>query len=178
MNSASSTEPGAGKDAGIQPWHFFLLLAMVGATWSVIEARHTHPAALILLSIAILAAGAVAIASHAALRGFFVSGSQRVVPLSATTRDAIEEEKALVLRSIKELEFDRAMGKVGDADFADIGARLRARALDLMDQLDRPAAQPKRSLKVAARAAAGICGQCQAANDADARFCKQCGAKL
>ena len=33
----------------------------------------------------------------------------------------LEREKALVLRSIKELEFDHAMGKVSDADFAEIG---------------------------------------------------------
>ena len=42
----------------------------------------------------------------------------------------------LTLRSIKELEFDHAMGKVAQKDFAEIGARLRARALELMDQLD------------------------------------------
>ena len=43
-------------------------------------------------------------------------------------KDLLERDKALVLRSIKELEFDRAMGKVGDADFAEVSAGLRARA--------------------------------------------------
>jgi hypothetical protein len=31
-----------------------------------------------------------------------------------------------VLRSIKELEFDRAMGKMSEKDFAEMSARLRA----------------------------------------------------
>ncbi len=37
----------------------------------------------------------------------------------------MEREKALVLRSIKELEFDRAMGKVSPRDFDEMSTRLR-----------------------------------------------------
>ena len=48
--------------------------------------------------------------------------------LGGRTRAALEREKTLVLRSIKELEFDRAMGKVSEKDFAEMSARLRARA--------------------------------------------------
>jgi hypothetical protein len=56
--------------------------------------------------------------------------------LAGRTRAALEREKTLVLRSIKELEFDRAMGKVADKDFQEMGARLRARAARLIRQLD------------------------------------------
>ena len=49
---------------------------------------------------------------------------------------ALEREKTLVLRSIKELEFDYAMGKVAKADFDEMCTRLRNRALGLMQQLD------------------------------------------
>ena len=52
------------------------------------------------------------------------------------TRAALEREKALVLRSIKELEFDFAMGKVSQADFDEMGGRLRRRAMGLIVQLD------------------------------------------
>jgi hypothetical protein len=52
------------------------------------------------------------------------------------TRAALEREKMLALRSIKELEFDRAMGKLSDADWQDMSMRLRARAARLMRQLD------------------------------------------
>ena len=44
------------------------------------------------------------------------------------TRAALEQEKATTLRTIKELEFDRAMGKLSDADFQEMSVRLRARA--------------------------------------------------
>jgi hypothetical protein len=56
--------------------------------------------------------------------------------LGGRTRAALEREKALVLRSIKELEFDRAMGKLSEKDFGEMSARLRARAAGLMRQLD------------------------------------------
>ena len=52
------------------------------------------------------------------------------------TRAALEREKSLVLRSIKDLEFDHAMGKLSDNDFAEMGARLRGRAAGLLRQLD------------------------------------------
>ena len=41
-----------------------------------------------------------------------------------------------MLRSLKELEFDYAMGKMAKVDFDEMSARLRARALGLMRQLD------------------------------------------
>ena len=68
------------------------------------------------------------------------------MPLPPAARDVLEREKALVLRSIKELEFDKAMGKVSDADYAAIMARLRTRALVLMRDLERTPAttRPKR----------------------------------
>ena len=40
-------------------------------------------------------------------------------------RQALEREKALVLRSIKELEFDHAMRKTATADFEEMRDRLR-----------------------------------------------------
>ena len=52
------------------------------------------------------------------------------------TRVALEREKMLALRSIKELEFDRAMGKLSDSDWHEMSGRLRARASRLMRQLD------------------------------------------
>jgi hypothetical protein len=114
-------------------------------------------------------------------------------PLSERARLALEREKMLVLRSIKELEFDRAMGKLSSKDFDEMAARLRARALALMKQLDEggsgyreaierelharlrgvaSAAQPAKT------AAKGECAQCGTVNDHDAAFCKRCGGKL
>ena len=67
-----------------------------------------------------------------------------------------------------------------EADFNDIGGRLRARAMTLMQDLDRAViegpAEP--AADVPAGPAAGTCPECGTANDTDARFCKQCGHKL
>ena len=122
-------------------------------------------------------------------------------PLSDRMRLDLEREKALTLRSIKELEFDRAMGKVSPQDFDEMAGRLRARALGIMKQLDagstayrdliekelaaRLGKTPVRvapvtelpDLKVGPTGVLGSCA-CGTFNDADARFCKSCGAKL
>jgi len=188
MSSGSSTEEGgASRDSGFHPWHFYFLISLAGATWAVIVSRHTDPAALLLLSAAILAAGLVGLALHHALTGFFGANSEPPV-LTAETREFLEREKALVLRSIKELEFDRDMRKVSDADFGELSARLRARAMEIMQELDRPqSAVPdtrsglkgrKRTGRDRVRAASAVCSSCQTQNDADARFCKSCGARL
>ena len=139
MSSGSSTESRRRPDASLQAWHFYLLLSMAAAIWAVVVSRDTHPAALLLISAAVVAAGLTAAALHHALAGFFGTRAAPAGPaLESGTRDALAAEKALVLRSIKELEFDHAMKKVSDADFAEIGSRLRARAIELMRDLDAP----------------------------------------
>jgi hypothetical protein len=193
MSSETSTEPGAARaDSGFEVWHFYVLLAMVGATVAVMLSRNTHPAALLLLSGAVLASGIVGLALHRALMGL-LDGEEVVAPLRRDVRLDLEREKALTLRSIKELEFDRAMGKVSDKDFEDVSSRLRARALTIMADLERapatpPAAPARRASRPASQAAptpsapetviAAFCAACGCKRDADAKFCKQCGTRL
>jgi hypothetical protein len=108
----------------------------------------------------------------------------------------------LVLRAIKELEFDFAMKKIAQADYDEMGGRLRRRAMGLIQQLDATtgyreqierelaAALPPVSSAPAASAssapaaavsapsvaaAPSVCAACGTPNDPDARFCKQCG---
>ena len=173
--SATSTErPAREADPGFRPWHFYILLSMAAASVAVMLARDTQPAALILISGAVVAAGLVGLAIHHALGGFLGLAGRDRGPLAETERGALEREKLLTLRSIKELEFDRAMGKVGDADFEDMVGRLRTRAMTIIEQLERePAPAP-----AAPRSAAGACEACATRNDRDARFCKNCGAPL
>ena len=186
MSSEISTRP-AGS---FQAWHFYLLLGMAAATVAVWRAVDTQPAALLLLSGAVLAAGLVAIGVHYTILAFLGDVRLDRARLDDRTRAELEQEKARVLRSIKELEFDRAMRKVGDADYEDINTRLRARALSIMEQLEQvpegeaPAVDDTRD-EPAARvdprntgAVGAACPSCGAANDADARFCKACGSKV
>jgi hypothetical protein len=131
MSSATST------DGGFRPWHFFVLAALAAATVAVLMSRQSTPAHLILISITIGSAGAAAAAFYRMLVPLTVDDvtvlGQRQ---SERARAAMEREKALVLRSIKELEFDRAMGKVSPRDFEEMSARLRGRAMMLIKQAD------------------------------------------
>jgi hypothetical protein len=137
--------------------------------------RNTHPLGLILLSAAALAVAFVSFMLHQALAAF-LGRSGAVAPLQERRREILEKEKALVLRSIKELEFDRAMGKIDEADFDQIGSRLRARALTLMQDLERADRSEDASRASARlRSRSTVCATCGTPNDADARFCKQCG---
>lgn len=191
---------GAGSDA-LQPWQLFTLAGLVGATIVVFLARGQSPAGIILLSCAIFAAAFVGLA---ALRTFLpltgATPDDQPEMLGGRTRAALEREKQLVLRTIKELEFDRNMRKISDRDFAEMSARLRARAGRLMRQLDAgslyreqiereieqrlgsaAAAAPPAAAAVQrgpAAAATTTCSNCRTQNDPDARFCKSCGVRL
>jgi hypothetical protein len=202
MSSETSTESqsGAGREAdALQPWQLFTLAGLIGATLTVFMSRGQSPSAVILLSLMIFAAAGVGVA---ALRTFMplaggVSSDGGQV-LGGRTRAALEREKTLVLRSIKELEFDRDMGKVSDKDFSEMSARLRARAAGLIRQLDAGTGyrdQIEKEIErrigsnVEARDAGkagstqqdpayNVCAQCKTRNDRDARFCKSCGARI
>jgi zinc ribbon protein len=170
---------------GFKPAHFFVLLSLVGATVAVIVAGQPTPAHLVLLSVMIGTAGACAAALYATIAPLLRTHQRAErISLSSRTRTALEREKILVLRSIKELEFDRAMGKMSAADFDEMAGRLRARALALMKQLDSPESTYRTAIEreletraAEAAAAPHVCA-CGTKNDADASFCKKCGAKL
>jgi hypothetical protein len=184
-------------DDGFRPWHFFVLASILLATVAVIIARQSTPAHLILISLTIAAAGAAAGAFYRMLVPLTAPLVLRTgEPVSERTRAALEREKMLVLRTIKELEFDRSMGKLSAKDFEEMSGRLRTRALSLMKQLDMDAtgyrslieqelatrvrasaAQGPRAATSAASTSRGVCA-CGTANDRDAVFCKRCGAKL
>lgn len=132
MNSAASTDP-----QPLQPWQFFTLAGLMGATIVVFLSEGQGPAAIILLSFVIFGAAAVGVAAwrmFSPLTGEDAPAGPQI--FGGRTRAALEREKSLVLRSIKDLEFDHAMGKVSDKDFVEMGARLRGRAAGLLRQLD------------------------------------------
>jgi hypothetical protein len=211
MSSETSTEsqlPGDGLRApgsdALQPWQLFTLAGLIGATITVFLSRGQSPAAVILLSLTVFAAAAVGIAALRVVMPLTSKAAPDTTQvLGGRTRAALEREKALVLRSIKELEFDRAMGKISEKDFTEMSGRLRTRAGRLMRQLDagagyrdqiereiekrlgsvgrvlpsRPAGSKEQDPAYTAKAqpAYAVCVQCSTKNDVDARFCKGCG---
>jgi hypothetical protein len=200
MSSETSTDsqfsgdfPSPRSDS-LQPWQLFTLAGLVGATITVFLSRGQSPAAVILLSLTVFAAAAVGIAALRTVMPLTSKASpDKTQVLGGRTRAALEREKTLVLRSIKELEFDRAMGKVSEKDFTEMSGRLRARAARLLRQLDAGAGyreqierEIERRIGKAPVAAGGskeqdppyaveLCPSCGTKNDADARFCKGCG---
>ena len=165
---------------------------MLAATATVVVATGQSPANIIILSITVVSVSFVGLGAYRMLSPLVSPDADAPIMIGGRTRVALEREKALVLRSIKELEFDFAMRKMSQADFDEMAGRLRQRALGLMQQLDagggyrdqiaeevakrlgaEPAVPEGRSV-----AHGPYCTQCGTANDPDARFCKSCGAKL
>ncbi len=191
MSSETSTEKVRLKAdaASLQPWQFFVLAALGCATAVTFIARGQGATSVILLGALIAAAAVVGMAALRALRPLVSPQDDRTVMIGERTRAALEREKMLALRSIKELEFDRAMGKLSDADWQEMSSRLRVRAARLMRQLDAGTGyreQIEKDLekrlgekgRTAKAASERTCAACSTANDHDARFCKNCGAKL
>jgi hypothetical protein len=163
-----------------------VLAALGCATAVVYIARAQGLTAVILLSIIIAATALVGFAALRMLRPLVSPEEDRTAMIGHRTRAALEREKMLALRSIKELEFDRAMGKLSESDWREMSGRLRARATRLMRQLDAGTGyrdQIERDLAARLTNAPvpkgpATCAACATVNDADARFCKNCGNKL
>ena len=205
MSSATSTEdvrlkPDAATDS-LQPWQFFVLAALGCATAVTFVARGQGVTAVILLSVLMGAAGLVGIAALRALRPLVTSEDDRTAMVGQRTRVALEREKNLTLRAIKELEFDKAMGKLSESDWQEMSTRLRVRAAGLMRQLDagsgyREQIERDVTKRLGTAAAAttsaaatlvdapeattrgNFCTECGTGNEGDAKFCKNCGHKL
>jgi hypothetical protein len=193
MSSATSTENVPATD-GLQPWQFFVLAALACATAVTLLVRGQGVTPVVLLTILMLATVLVALAALRMVRPLVTAADDRTPMIGERTRAALEREKMLALRAIKELEFDRAMGKVSDDDFHHMATRLRTRATRLMRQLDAGASYRTRIEEEVAKrlsekgdaarrpeasgAAPIACAACSTTNDPDARFCKECGAKL
>jgi hypothetical protein len=176
----------------MQPWQFFVLAGLGCATAMTFLVRGQGITVVLLVSVLMATAAIVGMAALRTIRPLVAAGDDRAAMVGGRTRAALEHEKMLALRSIKELEFDRAMGKVSEEDFREMSTRLRARAARLIKQLDAGGgyrAQIERDLikrlgdqgegpaKIAHQDHRS-CPKCSTSNDADARFCKSCGERL
>lgn len=198
----------AAPKAALQPWQFFLLAGMLGATAVVFVSAGQPLAGMLALSATVIATAFVGLFVYRLLQPLVETDwSEQADMVGGRMRAALEREKFLVLRSIKELEFDFAMGKVAQADYDEMVGLLRTRAIRLMRELESGAEYRKlieKELEVrlgrkpaplplpepgqaaagtgeapaAGTAAAQYCPQCGGQSDGDARFCKACGTRL
>jgi hypothetical protein len=141
MSSETSTNPDGSARlqadrGGLEPWQFFALAALGCATAVTFIARGQGPTVVILLGVLMASAALVGYATLRTVRPLVSPEDDRTAMIGERTRVALEREKLLVLRSIKELEFDRAMKRLSDEDFREMAGRLRSRAARLIQQLD------------------------------------------
>lgn len=112
--------------------------------------------------------------------------------------DALAEEKRRLLRALKDLESEHSLGKIDDADYAELVARYRDETKAVMRELDkqvdpyREAAErllrdhlaglglSSKSAPATSNEASDrlVCDACKTSNERDAIFCKKCGASL
>lgn len=121
-------------------------------------------------------------------------------PSSEPEDDPVEQRKELALAALKEIEFDRAMGKLDDADYERMKAKYTAEALAAIREADAAAApalvepavaQPPVGsgaggdaveALVAAKRRAGkgrkFCTECGSELEGTGKFCVECGARM
>jgi hypothetical protein len=103
----------------------------------------------------------------------------------------LSERKRRALRALKDLEQDHALGKIDDADYAALDDEYRTQAKEVLREMDEEIAPFREKAEAMVRAHldkrpseaapvhdASTCAACETKNDADATFCKKCGAEL
>lgn len=178
---------------GLRPWHLLLLGVLAAATTAIFVTRGSGVVNMVAVAAAVATGGMAAAGLFRTLVPLTsAEAGEQTEMMAGRTRAALEREKMLVLRSIKEVEFDRAMRKISDADYQEMVVRLRARATGLIRQLDGNAGYrsvierdlqalvgaPAGRVETPAAPAPGSCTACGVRNDPDARFCKACGSTM
>lgn len=144
----------------------------------------------------------------ASLRGLLSAGAashENNASPQVQARTMLVQEKNAVLQSIRDMRFEHELGKLSAADLERLEAQHRVRARELLAQLDTQLApyrdEARKRLGQAGQSVAsdsqvgeaapdiapgiapaalepGTCAKCSTRNDADAVFCKKCGAQL
>ncbi|MGE5198249.1 MAG: hypothetical protein ACM3H9_01320, partial [Rhodospirillaceae bacterium] len=108
--AASPPPPPAPPEAGsgIEPWHLLLAATVIAVAAGVFATQGTSTANTVAIAAAIAtAAWATAMVARTVAPLVAPDLGEQTEMLGGRTRAALEREKFLVLRSIKEVEFDR-----------------------------------------------------------------------
>jgi len=121
----------------------------------------------------------------------------------AGTPSALEARKRAALKALKDIAFERSIGRLSEEDYQELEARYRAEARDAMRAIDEGLgpwlARAEAMLAETAQNALNLegegppadlppreatlshdkqCVKCATVNDGDAVFCKKCGARI
>jgi len=119
-----------------------------------------------------------------------LAGLSAPTPRPAEPLDPEETPRGVALTALKEIEFDRATGKLSEADYEELKARYTTVALAALradpagggpDDVEAMIAGRVRSLRSArasTSSAAPACPACGPRPELDAVFCSSCGLRL
>ena len=142
----------------VVPALWLLAAAVVGFMWGV---------QLLLL---VLAAGAITLvitlmwSSVQSLTGGTPLGFEEALGMGAPSR--VEEEKRSVLRALKDLEYERSVGKISPEDYAELLAKYRAEAKRLIQSVDSALGPAREEVEKALEQRLAQVGLAQAAESA------------
>jgi hypothetical protein len=121
----------------------------------------------------LLAVGALAFVLYPLFAGVALTPFR--APLTAKQAAGAAEREAVV--ALREIEFDRATGKLSDSDYGELHARYTERALQAMRSGDSNALadDPVEAAVLAYRARLKQCVTCGPRPEPDAIYCSNCG---
>jgi len=98
-------------------------------------------------------------------------------PRASTRTPAAPEQEAVV--ALREIEFDRATGKLSDADYDELKVRYTARAIEAIRSSSAETSDDAAEAAVLAyRARIKSCARCGPRPEPDATYCSSCGSFL
>ena len=130
--------------------------------------------------IAALIVGTIlAIATLAFVMAPVITGVKRAPAPHGVYPERSEGHADLPIVALREIEFDRATGKLSDADYAVLRERYATEALAAMRQTRTPVVDdPVEAAVRAYTATHATCGNCGVRPEPDAIYCSNCGSFL
>ncbi|MDH4043240.1 MAG: hypothetical protein OEY20_07255 [Gemmatimonadota bacterium] len=137
-----------------------------------------------LLAGVVVAVAALALVLEPLVRQPGVEGLGVPDDFDATPLEESESPKVQALLALKEIEFDRATGKLSDEDYAQLKSRYGRDALAAMETEAQQSAvvagadDPAEALIQAVRQDLQVCPACGPRPETGATFCSECGRPL
>jgi hypothetical protein len=118
------------------------------------------------------------------LAPLFRAGADVLIPPSSTVRQDVAARRERAVEALREIEFDRATGKLADADYDMLKTRYTRQAVAAMRQESGAALVDESEIEAAIRrareahAAAPVCSVHGPRPESDAIYCSECGRYL
>lgn len=104
-----------------------------------------------------------------------LAGPATVVRRRGAAADASRAPEHEALVALREIEFDRATGKLSDADYDELKARYTGRALEAIRAAGAPVEDAAEAAVLAYRSRLRSCARCGPRPEPDAEYCSNCG---